>query len=386
MKLVELQERIAKWEDLHTDFKERFDSNRELAKDLVCFANTDGGQLIFGISSDKRIVGVDDPDWLFNKVDDIAFQHCEPPITVVQESLDVNGKTVIVVNIPKGDQRPYRTNSGIYYIRTTSGCRQASREELLRLFQATESLYYDETTLPRLSLSDLDIGAFENFLEETGQTDLGVDQKRLLKNWRLMSGNHPTIAGIILFGRKPQQHLPYVQVNAARIPGVDVSMEPSDMKDITGRLLDVIDQVQRFLKLHLPIPHEIKGFSPEAKPELPEEALREAVVNAVAHRDYTIMGPIRIFILDDRIEIHTPGRTPNTVDEAAMRAGVHVVRNPHIYARLSDAGLVTRAGSGIRRIIRLIKQATGNDIGIDIRDFEVLLTIPRQKVSRLAAV
>ncbi|MEX1349376.1 MAG: RNA-binding domain-containing protein [Desulfobacterales bacterium] len=386
MKPAELQERIAKWEDLHTDFKERFDSNRELVKDIVCFANTDGGQLIFGISSDKQIVGVDDPDGLFNKVDDIAYQHCEPPITVVQESLDVDGKTVVVVNIPKGDQRPYRTNSGLYYIRTTSGCRQASREELLRLFQPSESLYYDETTLPRLSLSDLDIGAFENFLEETGQADLGIDQKRLLKNWRLMSGNHPTIAGIILFGRKPQQHLPHVQVNAARIPGIDVSMEPSDMKDITGRLLDVIDQVQRFLKLHLPIPHEIKGFSPEAKPELPEEALREAVVNAVAHRDYTVMGPIRIFIMDDRIEIHTPGRTPNTVDEAAMRAGVHVVRNPHIYARLSDAGLVTRAGSGIRRIIRLIKRATGSDIGIDIRDFEVLLTIPRQNASRVAAI
>jgi hypothetical protein len=68
MKLAGLQERIAKWEDLHTDFKDRFDSNRELAKDLVCFANTDGGQLFFGISGDKHIVGVDDPDWLFNKV------------------------------------------------------------------------------------------------------------------------------------------------------------------------------------------------------------------------------------------------------------------------------------------------------------------------------
>ncbi|MCP4622046.1 MAG: hypothetical protein GY850_00770 [bacterium] len=104
------------------------------------------------------------------------------------------------------------------------------------------------------------------------------------------------------------------------------------------------------------------------------------MVNAVAHRDYTLMGPIRIFILDDRIEIHTPGRRPNTVDEAAMRTGIHVVRNPQIYARLSDAGLVTRAGSGIRRIIRLIKEATGNDIGIDIKDFEVLLTIVAQYI------
>lgn len=86
---------------------------------------------------------------------------------------------------------------------------------------------------------------------------------------------------------------------------------------------------------------------------------------------------MRLFILDNRIEFHTPGRAPNTVDEEAMRAGVHVVRNPHIYARLSDAGLVTRAGSGVRRIIRLIKQVTGQDIGIRITDYEVLFTIPR---------
>jgi len=379
MNLSELKERINRWENLHTDFKESFESNRELAKDLVCFANTDGGQLVFGVAKDRRIVGVDDPDGLFSKVDDVAVQHCEPPLTVVQEQLDVDGKKVVIVNIPKGDQRPYRTISGQHYVRTTSGCRQASREELLRLFQATESLYYDETPLPRLRLADIDLSAFEIFLEDTGQSDLAVDMERLLMNWRLFSGEHPTIAGIILFGRKPQQHLPYAQINAARIPGIDVSIEPSDMKEITGRLLDIIDQVQRFLKLHLPTPHEIKGFSPEAKPELPEEALREALINAVAHRDYTVHGPIRLFILDDRIEIHTPGKAPNTVDEEAMRAGIHVVRNPHIYARLSDAGLVTRAGSGIRRMIRLIKEATGNDIGIDLRDFEVLITIPRKK-------
>jgi len=379
MNLCEFKERIVRWENIHTDFKERFDSNRELAKDLVCFANTDGGQLIFGVAKDRKIVGVYDPDWLFCKVDDIASQHCEPPVTAVQESLNINGKKVVIVNIPKGDQRPYRTISGLYYVRTTSGCRQASREELLRLFQATESLYYDETHLPRLTLSDIDLGAFEDFLEETGQGDLGVEPLRLLRNWRLVSRDHPTIAGIILFGRKPQRHLPFAQINVARIPGTDISIEPSDMKEITGRLLDIIDQVQRFLRLHLPAPHEIKGFSPEVKHELPEEALREAVVNAVAHRDYTVRGPIRLFILDDRIEIHSPGKAPNTVDEEAMRAGVHVVRNPHIYARLSDAGLVTRAGSGIRRMIRLIREATGNDIGIDLRNFEVLLTIPRKK-------
>lgn len=378
MNVDELKERIVKGENLHTDFKERFDSNRELAKDLVCFANTDGGQIIFGVLKDKTIVGVDNPDSLVSKVDDIAYQHCEPPITVVQEVLDVDGKTIVLVNIPKGDQRPYRTLSGVFYVRRSSRCQQASREELLRLFQATESIYYDEIPLPRLGISNLDLDAFERFLGTTGQSDLGVDNERILRNWRLISGGHPTIAGIILFGMNPQSDLPFAQINAARFPGTDSSVEPSDMKDLTGRLLDVIDQAQRFLRLHLRTPHEIKGFEPEAKPELPEEALREALVNAVAHRDYTVHGPIRLFIMDDRIEIHSPGKAPNTVDEEAMRAGIHVVRNPHIYARLSDAGLVTRAGSGIRRIIRLVKESTGRDIGIKLCEYEVLITIPRK--------
>jgi len=381
MDYAQFSDRVRSGENLHTEFKEWPIHPDDLAACLVAFANADGGQLLLGVSDDRRVVGVADPDVVARSVDNVATNNCEPPLTIVQETLQPagpGGDPAVVVNIPKGDQRPYRTSRGVYYVRTSSGRRQASREELLRLFQATESLFYDETPLPRLHLSDLDLDAFHLFLEETGQSDLGLDHEQLLRNWRLLAGEHPTLAGALLFGRRPQQHLPFAQVNAFRFAGTNSSVDPLDAKELTGRLLDVLDQAQRFLRLHLRCPHEIRGFEPEAKPELPEEALRAALVNAVVHRDYTVHGPIRLFILDDRLEIHTPGRPPNTVDEAAMRAGVHVVRNPHLYSRLSDAGLVTRAGSGIRRIIRLVREATGEDIGLDVRDFEVLLTIPRR--------
>lgn len=393
MDLKEFQERITHWENLHTEFKEKLVHPDDVAASLVAFANTDGGQFIIGVDKNRTIVGVEDIDRVLRDVDNIATNNCEPPITVIQELLYPENQAdrgkleatnsllknpVIVVNIPKGEMRPYRTNRGVYYIRTSSGRRQASREELLRLFQATESLYYDETPLPRLSIADIDLDALDRFLEATGQGDLQNNRKRLLENWRMLSRGIPTIAGILFFGRQPQRHLPFAQVNAAGFHSVDSSGNPYDRKDFTGRILDVIDQTERFLYLHLRIPHEVRGFEPEPKPELPKEALREAIVNAVAHRDYTVQGPIRLFIFDDRIEIHTPGKPPNTVDEEAMRAGVHVVRNPRIYARLSDAGLVTRAGTGIRRIIRLVKEATGKDIEIKIREFEVLLTIPRK--------
>jgi len=385
MDLLELRERIARWEDLHTEFKSWPVQPERLPRALVSFANTDGGQLIIGVADDRAITGVADPDRVARDIDNVAANNCEPPITVIQEVLDVPrddepsaADHVVVVNVAKGDMRPYRTNQGLYYVRTTSGCRQASREELLRLFQATQSLYYDETPLPRAGKTDIDFDAVDRCLETTGQAGLKDDIERLLVNWGLVSGGHPTIAGMLLFGRDPQRFLPFAQINAARFPGSDSANDPSDRKDLAGRLLDVIDQAARFLDLHLRMPHEIRGFEPEPKPELPKEALREAIVNAVAHRDYTISGPIRLFIFDDRVEVHTPGKPPNTVTEGAMRAGVHVVRNPRIYARLSDAGLVTRAGTGVRRMVRLVKEATGREVEIIIREFEVLFSLPRK--------
>jgi ATP-dependent DNA helicase RecG len=324
-------------------------------------------------------VGVADPDAIHRAVDNVAYNNCAPPITVVQENLTTeDGAVVVVVNVPKGSLRPYRTQAGRYCIRTTSGCRDASREELLRLFQAVESLFFDETPMARLGIRDLDLDALGDFLRRTGQDDLAdMPHEALLRNWRMLANGNPTIAGLLFFGRRPQEHLPYAQVNAARFPATDSADDPMDRKDIRGRMLEVVDDTVRFLNLHLRAPHVIKGFEPEPRPELPEEALREAIVNAVAHRDYTIQGPIRLFIFDDRIEFRTPGRPPNSVDEAAMRAGIHVPRNPTVYARLSDAGLVTRAGTGIRRIVKRVREATGQEVTIEIGSVETVLTIPR---------
>jgi len=377
----ELRARIKRWEDLHTEFKLEAIHPDDLSAALVAFANADGGQLIIGVSEERKVIGVRDTAKLRHYVDNVALNNCVPPLTISQDAVPYRGKEVVVVSVGKGEQRPYRTSRGVYYIRTSSGRRQASREELLRLFQASESLYYDETALSRLGVEEISLDALRQFLEQTAQSPalLEIAPERLLRSWRLTAGGHPTVAGIVLFGRDPQLHLPHAQINAARIPGTELANEPSDRKDLKGRLLDVVDQAMRFLYLHLRIPHKIRRLEAEPQPELPAEALREAVVNAVAHRDYTVAGPIRLFVFDDRVELHSPGRAPNTVDEGAMRAGVHVVRNPYIYARLSDAGLVTRAGSGIPRIVKLVRQATGKDVTIGLREFEVLLSLPRKR-------
>lgn len=378
----ELRARILRWEDPHTDFKEVIERNGDLARNLVCFANSDGGQLVIGVAKDRSIIGVADTDSLLLRVDDVAFNACSPPLTVVPEVIELDGKNVVVLNIPKGDQRPYATRDGRHYIRSGARCRVASREELLRAFQATHALFFDEQALPRLDATDLDFTAVSRYLQDTEQADLADDLTRLLRAWRLYDGAHPTVGGLVLFGRAPQADLESSRVVVGAFDKADIGHDFIDRKDLAGGLFEILNQVEIFLRLYLKTGHAVVGFEPEKREEVPLVALREAVVNALVHRDYTVPGATRIFVLSDRVEVRSPGRPPNSVDADAMRAGIHVTRNPHIYSRVADAQLATRAGTGIRRIARLLREANGTELGIAISDAEVVLTLPRGPVQR----
>ena len=384
MKEPELREIILKGEDLHTEFKEEITDNEDLAKYIVCFANTDGGQIIIGVSDDGKIVGLEkqELDETIRKIDDVAFNRCEPPCTIVTETLVIQGDNIIIVNVPKGEQRPYRTGRGLYYIRSANRCRQASREELLRLFQATESIYYDEIEIPRASIKDIDTDYAKKFL----QRHFGVEVEdenlfQYLINIKAVSKNErPTLAGILFFSENPQFYLPTAKIIAAYIDGNDVSIPPSDKKDIDGKVTQILEDCLRFIKIYVKEKHIIRGLEDERHFEIEESALREAVVNAVAHRDYTISGPIRIFILNNRIEFHTPGKLPNTVTIENIKIGAaHVLRNPTIYILLSKMGLVTHTGTGVRRIIASVKKTVGKDVKLEVINSEFILTIPRKE-------
>lgn len=375
-------------ENLHVEFKQWPVQPDDLAAAIVAFANTDGGQLLLGVEDHGQVIGIaeGDRDRIAQTVDNVAFHNIHPPATVVLETAsDPEGRVVLIARIPKGSQRPYRTNRGVYYVRTASGRRQASREELLRLFQSSESLYYDETPMLSTSQSDIEAQAQADVLDlarQRGVDVAAIAPQQLLVNWKLLARSDGrfslTVAGALFLARVPQQWLPTTYISALRIPGTDISVAPSDQKRIEGRLLAMLEDAKRFLEIHLPRPHHIQGFAPEVTPELPTEVLREALVNAVAHRDYTISAPIRVLVFDDRIEIRTPGRLPNTVTLESLPFGIHVLRNPMIYNMLLRVGLVTDAGSGIPRIMRLVRQATGRELTFRLEGNEFVLTLPRR--------
>lgn len=376
---IELREKIARWEDHHTEFKERLPDNENLVKSLVCFANSDGGWLIMGVNREGDILGIDDPDSALRKLDDLSSERCEPPVSLLPETLRVEGKIVVTVYIPKGNQRPYRTKSGLYYIRSGNRCRQASWDEVRRLYQTSESVFYDESPVSKASVENLDLEYIRIFLSERFNIGPGVPIDHYLQNLKITSEEKPTLAGLLFFGQKPQAFLPFAKVIAAFIPGRDLSIPPADRKDLEGKVPEVLDSALKFIGLYLKAEHRIQGFEPEVYSELPMEVMREGIVNAIAHRDYTVAGPIRLLIFEDRIEIRTPGRLPNTVTIDSMRVGgSHVLRNPTLYILLNKIGMVTDIGSGVMRIIKLVRDKLGKDVGLEASETEFVLTVPRK--------
>ncbi len=383
MNTIELIELINKGESHHLEFKLEDENNGDFAKTIVAFANTDGGKILVGVDDTGNIRGVTDIDKIMLRVDDIAINHCEPPITVLQESIVKDDHKVVIVHIEKGSQRPYKTKSGQYYVRSSNRCRQASREELLRIFQSTESLYYDELPVNRAKISDIDYFAFKSFLRDYLELNLEDEEelKNYLVNFHLLTrvSNTPTITGILFFGKEPQKFLTEGRIVCASIGGTDIGEAVLSTNNLTGTIPKMLSDVESFFKNNLRKEHNIRDFAPESNYEIPLTALREAVVNAIAHRDYTISSPIRILIFTDRVEVHSPGTLPNTVTIESMKVGgSHVLRNPTIYNILVKMRMVTDLGSGVRRIIKLVKEHTNREVDLMQTENELMVKIPRK--------
>lgn len=272
-------------------------------------------------------------------------------------------------------------NFQLVMVMATNRCRDASREELLRIFQASESIYYDEIPVNRAKFYDLDLDSFRSFMREHLDVEVNDDSdiEYYLKNFHLVTGaNIPTVTGILFFGKNPQNFISQARIICASINSNDIATAPSDRKEIISTIPKMISDSENFLRLNLKTRHDIKDFEPESREEIPLTALREAIINAIAHRDYTINAPIRIIIFSDRVEIHSPGKLPNTVSTDSMRiGGSHVLRNPTIYNLLVKIRMVTDLGSGVRRIIKLVKDNNDKDVLLIPSESEFVLTIPR---------
>lgn len=380
MEALELLELVQKGESSLVQFKETISNINQLAQEFSALANTEGGVVLIGVSDNGEIKGLSAEQihkinqWISNA----ASQNVKPPISPLTEIITVGELNVLVVKIPSGYSKPYYTNEGVAYVKMGADKRIAPPEEILRLFQSSGKIYADEGAVAGSTINDIDEGALKVLIVNKFRSKLGnagvdellkspVDQllslideninlAQLLQNMKLSEGDTLTLAGLLLIGANPQKYKPLFSVKCISFVGNDISGgQFRDKEDLfEGNLSILFTKAMDFVIRNLKHIQVEDGFNSLGQLEIPKEVLEELIVNALVHRDYYISSSIQIFIFDDRIEIISPGKLPNTLNENNVRFYTSIARNPIIYSNCAFAGLpFTGIGSGIPRAINL---------------------------------
>jgi ATP-dependent DNA helicase RecG len=336
-----------------------------LAETFSALANTQGGTVLIGIDpATETVKGLRDIEAAREKAL-AAGLRCEPPLVLPRPAVaTLDGKSILLVTIPSGLPHAYALR-GKYAAREGKKNRPIGPRQLRDLLRQRGEGNFEAQVLPGATLDDLDrerVDAYAKlFLTDVssrsrwdeGTLDLLYRRGSLAKE---SSTYRPTIAGLLLFGREPQRLLPSAEIVLVRYSGAEMS-DTFIRETARGSLSEQIRAAEAFLVANMRKGARITEFRREEKPEYPLPAVREVIVNAVAHRDYQIRGEeIRVLMFTDRVEVYSPGRLPghitiqNIVEE-------RFARNEVIVQVLTDLGFVERLGYGIDRILRQMSEA-----------------------------
>jgi len=353
--MTNLKTILSQGENLQIEFKEKITSPKSFAAEMAALANSKGGDILIGVSDDGKIKGIKKTQKLEEHIINIARNNCEPSLLPEFSYQEIDGKTVGVLHIYQSSE-PHRVKDGKFYIRAGSTKREASIDEIRRLFQTRGKVQFDESPVANSSLDDLDRKLFNDYYEKVFKTkppkaELEL-KKILLKNLILTQEEKKqilTIAGLLVFGQNPQQFLHYSGITLMNFRGSKKAIKDKITGlELEGNLPSLIQGVDNFIKTNLKIKSKMQGFKRIDIPEIPFEVIREAVVNAVCHRDYSIFGAkIRIFIFKDRMEIRSPGRLPNTMELKNLGDSPPFARNQLIVGFMNRLGYIENIGQGI---------------------------------------
>ncbi len=398
MNRTEMLELVANGENSRVEFKRDDCHPDDVTKEMSALLNLEGGVILLGVEKDQRITGLTRnretaEEWVMNT----ARNNLQPPTTPVWTSITMeDGSIVGVVELPADSPgKPHKARRGgawVSFTRVGSESNRATREEEARLYQAARLVRYEIKPVPDMGLECLDFDRIENYFSEIlnrsapGPADV-ESWRRLLLNSDLLvaagDGENASVAGLLLFGENPNRRLPQAGVTAAAFPGVEKDYNMIDEERIRGPLVSiiskrsaavekgVIDRTVDFVKRNMGSKAWLEDARRRRKGAFPLEAVREAVVNAVAHRDYAREGTdIEVSLYADRLEVISPGRLPNGVTVDKMREGVvRVARNELLKEILRDYRYIEHQGMGVRnRIIEPMRRHNGTEPDLEEDD------------------
>jgi len=330
-----------------------------LAAVLVGMANSSGGTILLGVAPRSgHIQGVINPSEALDRVFQAALL-AEPPLVLpIPRLAPVESASILVVSVPPGLPNVYALQ-GRYLGRDGTQSNPLSARRLRQLLVERGVLHFESQTPPGASFDDLDpeqVGAYLQALNLTAQIPA---EETLLRRGCLVrspDGLQPTHAALLLFGKYPQQWLPSATILAARFAGPTFS-DHFIKQELRGTLPQQLRQAEVFLHENMRQVVRLVGLARQETSEWPFEAVRELLVNAVAHRDYNQQGDtIHLNVFSDRLEVHSPGGLPGPVTLQNLLVA-RFSRNAVVTQVLSDLGFVERLGYGLDRVVAVMRQA-----------------------------
>lgn len=389
---TELAELIRNGENSGVEFKRDDVHSDDLAREVAALLNLEGGHILLGVEDDGTVSGVtrtpeEAEEWVMN----VCRQHIQPPIIPYWESIPWEGSRGIGVTTLPADSpdKPYKAKRGrawVTYIRVGSTSREATREEEARLYQASGLMRYDIKSVPGSSLEELDLHRLENYFRDIRQqgcpeAEDTASWERLLVNIDMMVEDRgkimATVGGLLLFGRRPNRFLPQAGITATAYPGTEKDYATRERAILRGPIVarlspdgdvtetGLVEQAMDFVRRNTAVEAWIDkgGRRHDRWKDYPLEAVRETLVNAITHRDYTIAGvDIELSLYADRLEVISPGRLPNTVTIEKIRQGYRATRNELMKEGLRDYRYIEATGLGVpRKIIRGMREHNGTE-------------------------
>ena len=358
MDALELLDLIQMGESSKVQFKVRVNNANSIGAEMVAFSNTKGGLLI---------VGVDDKTGEINGLSfeelrttnellaNSASNNVKAPIYIYTETVKIEAQNIVVAHIAEGTSKPHMDNNGIIWVKNGSDKRKViSKEEIARLLQSSGNLFADEIIINGTTINDINeklLGKFIQKKHEKSIVELGLPLSELLSNMGMLKNGNLTLGGLLLFGKNPQHFRPTYTVHCIAIKGNDISTNNyrNKKEPFEGSVDEVYEKTLSFIVQNLKGTQIDNDFNSEGQLEIPIETIIELLVNALVHRDYFINSSIKVFVFDNRIEIISPGKLPNTLTIENIKAGTSVIRNPILYSNAPYLLPFQGVGSGIRR-------------------------------------
>ena len=390
MNKADLIELIRSGENSGVEFKRADVRPERLATEIAALLNLEGGHILLGVEDDGSVAGLNrGPRKVEEWVMETARTHILPATIPYWGTVDWGeGKTVGIVFLPSdAPDKPYkakRSSAWVTFVRVGSTSREASRDEEGRLYQSARIMRYDIKPVLETGLEELDLDRIENYFRVIQKRDVPAAQnteewRRVLVSIDILAKaagtTVGTVAGLLLFGKNPNRRLPQSGITATAFPENEKDYNTVDEELIRGPLVSilsakkhvvdkgVIDRAIDFVARNMGSVAWLDGGRRRRKKSLPLAAVRETIVNAVAHRDYTLTGTdIEISLYRDRLEVISPGRLPNGVTVEKMKEGLRAARNELLKETLRDYGYVDHLGMGVRnRIIGAMRHHNGTE-------------------------